>query len=77
MAYERPDPDRYQPIRHSYREPRPKAEPGAAPRTAIRSPHCTQRAEGDEHVCPTRGCFLRWADDEERPDCPLGLTEGA
>lgn len=29
------------------------------------------RQESDEYVCPTAGCGLRWAIDEERPECPL------
>lgn len=29
------------------------------------------RREGDEYVCATSGCGLRWGVDEERPGCPL------
>lgn len=75
MAYERFDPDRYRPALSGFRERRTKPTGASRPAMPVEQPHCRSRAEGDEYVCPTRGCLLRWAHDEERPDCPLGLHE--
>lgn len=77
MAYERFDPDRYRPALSGFRERRPRSLPASSTAWSapVDEPHCRSRAEGDEFVCPTRGCLLRWAHDEERPDCPLGLHE--
>lgn len=57
--------------------PRPRDQQGvaAAPATepvhkARRGCDAPSRREGDEYVCLTPGCGLRWAFDEDKPGCP-------
>lgn len=32
---------------------------------------CRAIRQSDEVYCPRRGCGLRWALDEDRPECPM------